>query len=89
MQMQTLAGRNVHPKSHTKRDDKNTHTGCSCCTLFIVAVTLGSSGFFFLFEGYLHDSASLYSLPLVPHLVFFSGAGAASLVALQNLSQVG
>ena len=75
MQMQTLAGRNVYPKSHTKREDKNTHTGCSCCTLFIVAVTLGSSGFFFLFEGYLHDSASLYSLPLVPHLVLFLGSG--------------
>lgn len=75
MQMQTLAGRNVHPKSHTKREDKNTHTGCSCCTLFIVAVTLGSSSFFFLFEGYLHNSASLYSLPLVPHLVFFLGLG--------------
>lgn len=93
MQMQTLAGRSVHPKSHTKRERRKTHhtqTVGSCYTLFIVTVSLGSSGFFFLFAGrYLLDSASVYALPFASHLVLSLGPGVLPPWCPRSLSQVG
>ena len=76
MQMQTLAGRSVHPKSHTKRANENTqHTVGSCYTLFIVTVTLGSSAFFFLGGGtFLTLPLSVLCL-LLPILSFLWGWG--------------
>jgi len=74
-----------------EREQKHTtQTVVSCYTLFIVTVTLGSSGFFFLFAGrYLLDSASVYALPLASHLVLSLGPGVLPPWCPQSLSQVG
>ena len=91
-QRRHLQARSVHPKSHTKREQKHTtHKQSAAATLCLFfTVTLGSSGSFFLFRGrYLLDSASVYALPLAPHLVLSLGPGVLPPWRPRSLSQVG
>lgn len=89
MQMQTLAGRSVHPKSHTESERKHT-THSQQLLHFVYCHRHPGELWFLLFGGrYLLDSASVYSLPLAPHLVLSLGLGVLLPWRPRSLSQVG